>query len=55
MAGATSENEFTQSAPPGQSIDAFRGSKITVPLADGSQTDIIASLAAGTWAERTDR
>lgn len=46
MAGATSENEFTQSAPSGQSIVAFRGSTITVPLADGSRTDIIASLEA---------
>jgi hypothetical protein len=46
MAGATTKTPFTQSAPSGQSIVAFSGSTVTVPLAGGSQTAIIASLNA---------
>ena len=46
MAGATSKTPFTQSAPTGKSVVAFSGSTVTVPLADGSQTAIIASLNA---------
>jgi len=46
MAGSTTQNHFTQSAQPGQSVVAFSGSTVTVPLADGSQTAIIASLNA---------
>lgn len=46
MAGSTSQSHFTQSAPTGQSVVAFSGSTVTVPLADNSQTAIIASLNA---------
>lgn len=46
MAGSTTQNPFTQSAPTGQSVVAFSGSTVTVPLADGSETAIIASLNA---------
>ncbi|HSE18696.1 MAG TPA: glycosyl hydrolase family 18 protein [Pyrinomonadaceae bacterium] len=46
MAGSTTQTPFTQSAPTGQSVVAFSGSTVTVPLADGSQTAIIASLNA---------
>jgi len=46
MAGASSRTPFTQSAPSGQSVVGFNGSTVTVPLADGSQTAIIASLNA---------
>ncbi len=46
MAGSTAQTPFTQSAQPGQSVVAFRGSTVTVPLAGGSQTAIIASLNA---------
>jgi hypothetical protein len=46
MAGSTTQIPFKQSAPTGQSVVAFRGSTVTVPLADGSQTAIIASLNA---------
>ena len=46
MAGSTTQTPFTQSAQPGQSVVAFSGSTVTVPLADGSQTAIIASLNA---------
>lgn len=46
MAGSTTQTYFTQSAQPGQSVVAFSGSTVTVPLADGSQTAIIASLNA---------
>lgn len=45
-AGATSRTPFNQSAPSGQSVVAFNGSTVTVPLADGTQTAIIASLNA---------
>lgn len=44
MNGSTSRNQFTQTAPTGQSIVAFSGSTVNVPLADGTQTSIIASL-----------
>lgn len=46
MAGSTSQTPFTQSAPSGQSVVAFKGSTVTVPLANGTQTAIIASLNA---------
>jgi|GEM_PF-453960 len=46
MAHASSRNAFSQTAQPGQSIVAFKGSTVTVPLADGSQTAIIAKLNA---------
>lgn len=46
MAGATTRTPFTQSAQSGQSVVAFSGSTVTVPLAGGSQTAIIASLNA---------
>ena len=46
MAGSTTKTPFTQSAPTGKSVVAFSGSTVTVPLADGSQTAIIASLNA---------
>jgi hypothetical protein len=46
MAGATTKTPFTQSAQPGQSVVAFSGSTVTVPLAGGGQTAIIASLNA---------
>lgn len=46
MAGSTSKTQFKQSAPSGQSIVAFSGSTVTVPLAGGSHTAIIASLNA---------
>jgi len=43
---ASSQTAFSQSAPSGQSVVAFSGSTVTVPLAGGSQTAIIASLNA---------
>ena len=46
MAYATTRVPFTQSAPSGQSVVAFSGSTVTVPLAGGSLTAIIASLNA---------
>lgn len=46
MANASSRNAFSQVAPSGQSVVAFKGSTVTVPLADGSQTAIIANLNA---------
>jgi hypothetical protein len=46
MAGSTTKTPFTQSAPTGKSVVAFSGFTVTVPLADGSQTAIIASLNA---------
>jgi hypothetical protein len=46
MAGSTTKTPFTQSAPTGKSVVAFSGSTVTVPLANGSQTAIIASLNA---------
>jgi hypothetical protein len=46
MAGATSQKPFTQTGQAGQSVVAFSGSTVTVPLAGGSQTAIIATLHA---------
>ena len=46
MAGSTTKTPFTQSAQSGKSVVAFSGSTVTVPLADGTQTAIIASLNA---------
>ncbi len=46
MAGAAGKTPFTQSAPQGQSVVAFSGTTVTVPLAGGSETAIIASLNA---------
>ncbi len=46
MNGSSSQNKFTQTAPTGESVVAFSGSTVNVPLADGSQTSIIASLTA---------
>lgn len=46
MAGATSRNPFVQAAPAGQSVVGFSGSTVTVPLAGGNQTAIIATLKA---------
>ncbi|KVL16478.1 hypothetical protein WK02_00385 [Burkholderia cepacia] len=46
MAGSTTRNGFVQSAPAGQSVVGFSGSTVTVPLAGGSQTAILATLNA---------
>ncbi|HDR9500481.1 glycosyl hydrolase family 18 protein [Burkholderia cepacia] len=46
MAGSTARNGFVQSAPVGQSVVGFSGSTVTVPLAGGSQTAILATLNA---------
>lgn len=46
MTGATSQTPFTQSGQSGQTVVAFKGSTVTVPLAGGGQTAIIASLNA---------
>ena len=46
MAGATTRTAFTQTAPSGQSLVAFSGGTVTVPLAGGSRTQIIANLTA---------
>lgn len=46
MAGATSQTPFTQTGQAGQQVVAFSGSTVTVPLAGGGQTAIIASLNA---------
>ncbi|HEU4607509.1 MAG TPA: glycosyl hydrolase family 18 protein, partial [Chitinophagaceae bacterium] len=46
MVGATSQTPFTQSGQSGQTVVAFKGSTVTVPLAGGGQTAIIASLNA---------
>lgn len=46
MAGATSQTPFTQTGQSGQTVVAFQGSTVTVTLAGGSQTDIIATLTA---------
>lgn len=46
MAGATSQTPFTQTGQAGQSVVAFSGSTVTVPLAGGGQTAIIATLNA---------
>lgn len=46
MTGATSQTPFTQSGQSGQTVVAFKGTTVTVPLAGGDQTAIIASLNA---------
>ena len=46
MAGSAIRTPFTQTAPAGQSVVAFNGTTVTVPLAGGSMTSIIASLNA---------
>ena len=46
MSNASSKTPFNYTAPPGQSIVAFRGTIINVPLAGGGRTNIIASLTA---------
>ena len=46
MANASSMTPFTLSAPQGQSIVAFSGSVVNVPLAGGGTTDVVQSLAA---------
>ncbi len=46
MAGSTARTPFSQTAPTGQSIVAFSGTTLTVPLAGGSRTSIIGSLNA---------
>ncbi len=46
MAGSTARNAFRQAAPSGKSVVGFGGSTVTVPLADGSRTAIIAALNA---------
>lgn len=44
MGNASSKTPFSHQAPGGQSIVAFSGSIVNVPLAGGSNTDIVASL-----------
>lgn len=44
MAGVTAKTPFSFTAPAGQSVLAFSGSTVNVPLAGGGRTDIIASL-----------
>lgn len=46
MSNASSKTPFNFTAPKGQSIAAFSGSIVNVPLAGGGNTNIIASLAA---------
>lgn len=46
MNNASSQTPFSLVAPTGQSIVAFSGSLVEVPLADGGSTQIIASLSA---------
>jgi hypothetical protein len=46
MNNASSKTPFSYVAPQGQSIVAFSGSIVNVPLAGGGMTDIIASLDA---------
>jgi hypothetical protein len=46
MGGASSKTPFTQSGKSGQTVVAFKGSTVTVPLAGGGQTAIITSLTA---------
>ncbi|WP_428740525.1 glycosyl hydrolase family 18 protein [Tenacibaculum sp.] len=46
MNGSVMQTPFKQSAEAGQSLVAFKGSTVTVPLAGGSHTEIIASLSA---------
>src|SRR4029079_15348895 len=46
MAGSSRSTPFTQSASSGQSVVAFNGTTVTVPLAGGTVTAIIASVNA---------
>jgi len=46
MAGSLGRTPFTQTAPAGQSVVAFSGTTLTVPLAGGNPTSIIGSLNA---------
>lgn len=46
MSDSVMQTPFKQSAEAGQSLVAFKGSTITVPLANGSYTEVIASLNA---------
>lgn len=46
MAGASGQTPFTQTGTSGQTVVAFKGLTVTVTLAGGEQTDIIASLTA---------
>lgn len=46
MAGAMMQTPFSQPAPSGQTVVAFKGSTVTVTLAGGEQTAIIATLNA---------
>ena len=48
MFGVTSSTPFSTSAPAGQSILAFSGSLVNVPLAGGSRVNIIQSLQVTT-------
>ncbi|HEY0016354.1 MAG TPA: glycosyl hydrolase family 18 protein [Longimicrobium sp.] len=44
MANSSSQTPFSYTAPQGESVVAFRGSTVHVPLAGGGSTDIIATL-----------
>jgi hypothetical protein len=44
MNNASSQTPFSYTAPPNQSIVAFAGSTITVPLSGGGSTDIISQV-----------
>jgi hypothetical protein len=46
MAGSASQIPFTQSAPDNQSVIAFSGTTLTVPMAGGNLSSIIGSLVA---------
>ncbi|TDQ27571.1 hypothetical protein [Tenacibaculum caenipelagi] len=46
MNGSIMQTPFKQSAEAGQSLVAFKGATVRVPLAGGSHTEIIASLNA---------
>lgn len=46
MAGSAAQTPFTQTAPAGQTVVAFSGTTLTVPLAGGNLTSIIGSLNA---------
>ena len=46
MEHATSQAPFSYVAGPAQALLAFYGTTVNVPLADGSRTDIIASIGA---------
>lgn len=46
MSGSAAQTPFTQVAPAGQSVVAFSGTTLTVPLAGGNLTSIIGSVNA---------